>query len=1063
MALLERLEIVIEADARTAEREFERIGKSATESLESIETAAGKVGNNASAELAGASSKFAAAGRDLSDAAAKELDLSAAAQKAAADVPRALDSQKGETARSASELSDAAGRSLDFEADAKAAAGEIPKAIDNTRSDARAAGGRVADSFGDSFRDGVDDSLEQLNGDVGGVFDGLTSSLTGAGSVAGDATGSAIGQGVTSGLAEAGVDVAAGFARSTDELVAAGGGIGEGLGGNIAGGVVEGLASKATDISDSFLSAAGQFPAPAILAAGVAVGALLAQGVGDAIEMGAIESRFEAALGVNEQRAGELGALAGRVYAGNFGESVAQVAESIRLVDQNFAGVGDLTEAELQQVNEAALTTAAVFDQDLRQVINATAQLIRTGLAKDATEAFDIITAGLQGPANKADDLLDTFNEYSTLFRDLGLDGEQALGLINQMVEAGARDSDVAADSLKEFSIRAVDASKTTADGFALIGLNAEEMAERIAAGGGSASGALDETLDRLRDLDGAAQDQAGVALFGTQWEDLGAAILAADLDTAATQLGEVDGKAAEAAGSFDDLGSKVESLKREVQTGLGETAEGFLAPLAEAASSDASWSGMKDAILTNIETALDQVPFGDTLNRWGDMVAGSDMWANIFGGEAPEPPQSLKDILADVQAARANVDPILDLDSISAQAPMAVASLEDVNREIALSNDLFDLAGDRASNYLTRIGNTTSLDDMIGSQLALRDATGELVDGLGALQGVDIEGFAAGTVQVSDEAAEALGDISGAASAAQQQIADTLEYQGEGAAVAKADELRDGFVQMFEAAGMTDEQIIDLLASMGLLPEQVTTAIELSGADEALAKLDLLQTRFEGDIPDKVQTQIDVAVAEGRFTDAANLISLWVKDQEDGSIDDPLLLQIMGETAPAQAAVDGVIDENTGREIWLTLRANVEQLAADMPMFGATGSSGGGTTSDPTDSWGDYKPPSAYPNAGAVAAKLVGLLPGRATGGPVMADAMYQVNEMGGELFAPSTPGFVMDAGETRALIQGVQALIAGGATGLQNTQYITTADPMIAASESARKMRDAQYLAGV
>lgn len=50
-----------------------------------------------------------------------------------------------------------------------------------------------------------------------------------------------------------------------------------------------------------------------------------------------------------------------------------------------------------------------------------------------------------------------------------------------------------------------------------------------------------------------------------------------------------------------------------------------------------------------------------------------------------------------------------------------------------------------------------------------------------------------------------------------------------------------------------------------------------------------------------------------------------------------------------------------------------------------------------------------------------------RAAGGPVWPGGSFMVNERGREMFVPSTNGFVMDAGATRDLIAGVQALVAG------------------------------------
>ncbi len=57
--------------------------------------------------------------------------------------------------------------------------------------------------------------------------------------------------------------------------------------------------------------------------------------------------------------------------------------------------------------------------------------------------ALDLITKATTGIANRSDDLLATVNEYlDAQWRDLGITGEQALGLLTQGLQgAGARDS----------------------------------------------------------------------------------------------------------------------------------------------------------------------------------------------------------------------------------------------------------------------------------------------------------------------------------------------------------------------------------------------------------------------------------------------------------------------------------------------------------------------------------------------------------------------------------------------------------------------------------------------
>jgi phage-related minor tail protein len=79
------------------------------------------------------------------------------------------------------------------------------------------------------------------------------------------------------------------------------------------------------------------------------------------------------------------------------------------------------------------------------------------------------------------------------------------------------------ADAMKEFQIRTIDGSESTKTAFSAIGLNADSMAQKFAAGGETAQGAFNETINALLGMqDPIAQNQAGVALFGTKFEDVG-------------------------------------------------------------------------------------------------------------------------------------------------------------------------------------------------------------------------------------------------------------------------------------------------------------------------------------------------------------------------------------------------------------------------------------------------------------------------------------------------------------------------------------------------------------
>ncbi|AUG87279.1 endolysin [Streptomyces phage Rowa] len=305
--------------------------------------------------------------------------------------------------------------------------------------------------------------------------------------------------------------------------------------------------------------------------AAVAAGAVLAKGLTDAFEQASVTKKMQAQLGATGKEAEKYGKIAGKLYTSGVVDNFQEGADAIKAAMQSGIAPPGATNAQLQEIATKASDVAKTFDQDLGGVTNAVSQMMRTGLAKSSDEAFDILTKGFQSGANKADDLLDTMNEYGTQFRKMGLDGSTAMGLINQAIAGGARDADIAADAIKEFSIRAVDGSQTTIDGFKALGLNADDMAKKFGAGGKSASGALDLTLDRLRAIkDPVERNAAAVNLFGTQAEDLGDALFKMDPSAAATKLGEVGG-AADRMGKTLRNGPmhELQVFTRELQQGL--------------------------------------------------------------------------------------------------------------------------------------------------------------------------------------------------------------------------------------------------------------------------------------------------------------------------------------------------------------------------------------------------------------------------------------------------------------------------------------------------------------
>lgn len=312
---------------------------------------------------------------------------------------------------------------------------------------------------------------------------------------------------------------------------------------------------KLTQAGGSALKGLTKLPA---LAAGTVIGTALIAGITDAMDVEDANAKLQAGLGLNKAESAKAGKIAGDLYKNAYGDSVADVSETLSTVFQS--GIAKMSDSEdkIKDVTAAVENFSQISGEEALPVTRAVAQMLKTGLAKNAKEAFDILTRGQQLGINKSEDLLDTFNEYGTQFRKLGLDGPAALGLMNQALQAGARDSDIAADALKEFAIRAVDGSEQTAEGFDKLGLSADDMAAKISAGGPKASAALGTVLERLRAIkDPAERSRIAVMLFGTQAEDLGDALYAMDTKTAVKGLGDLAG-AADRAG--DALGGTTSS-----------------------------------------------------------------------------------------------------------------------------------------------------------------------------------------------------------------------------------------------------------------------------------------------------------------------------------------------------------------------------------------------------------------------------------------------------------------------------------------------------------------------
>lgn len=332
-------------------------------------------------------------------------------------------------------------------------------------------------------------------------------------------------------------------------------------------------------------SARGGGLAAAALAAGAVLGMALGSAIGNALDLQKTQSRLAAQLGdTNAIGAERAGKIAGQLYAGAWGESMGEVSDVVSQVVRSGVIAADATDETIKGISASFLDLAATYDVDIQRAIEATSAMVRNGVVPNAETAQDVITALYRDLGTGADDVLDTFQEYSVQFSKVGLDAQTVGGLVSQMFRAGARDTDIAADALKEFSIRSIDGSKTTVAGYQLIGLNADDMRRRIAAGGPDATKAFGEVVTALKTVkDPAIQAEAAVNLFGTQAEDLGQALYAMDPTNAVNAMQNVEGAAVVLGDSLNDnAGVRIESFKRTLELTAVDIIGGKVIPALE-------------------------------------------------------------------------------------------------------------------------------------------------------------------------------------------------------------------------------------------------------------------------------------------------------------------------------------------------------------------------------------------------------------------------------------------------------------------------------------------------
>lgn len=310
---------------------------------------------------------------------------------------------------------------------------------------------------------------------------------------------------------------------------------------------------------------------------GAAAAAGVKQGMETADEQTAVRGQMAAYTGKTGEELAMLEEMGKDVYRQGYGEDLMDASQGVATLHTYTKAVGD----ELQNATQHAFRMRDVFGHDIPESAR-TAQQMMAVFGISAEEAYGLMAAGAQEGADKNGNLLDTINEYAPYYEKAGKSAAEFMGTLTAGAESGIYDVDKIGDAMKEFTIRLTDGSETTKEALKSLGVETMDLPSKFMKGGETASAAFDMIIDKLLAIeDPLKQNQAGVALFGTQWEDTGGAILGIfdQIDSGMTDtraaLDALD------ATRLDDLGEGVERVGRHIETAAGE----LFAPITQGAA----------------------------------------------------------------------------------------------------------------------------------------------------------------------------------------------------------------------------------------------------------------------------------------------------------------------------------------------------------------------------------------------------------------------------------------------------------------------------------------------
>ena len=320
------------------------------------------------------------------------------------------------------------------------------------------------------------------------------------------------------------------------------------------------------------------------------------------------------------------------IYKNNFGESLEEIAGDMATVKHVTGQTGE----ELKKSTQNVKSLSETFDMDMGESIRGVQGLIyQFGL--DSGEAFDLMAAGAQNGLDYTGELGDNIAEYGGKFQQAGYTAQEYFQLLENGSSNGAYNLDKVNDAINEVTNRLADGTLEKSmdsinqktgeleEGTGNWGKGVEDLFKQWQQGGATQKQVIDAIVEDIKNTENQQEKLNKAALaFGTMGED-GNMKFIESLTSVGNTFKETKGTMENLNQvKYDDLGSAITGIKRNIEMDVLEPIENRLFPALSDLAANTDFSKFGDAAVKGTEGIMDAIQFVvDHQNVFVPLAAG--------------------------------------------------------------------------------------------------------------------------------------------------------------------------------------------------------------------------------------------------------------------------------------------------------------------------------------------------------------------------------------------------------------------------------------------------------